>query len=659
MRSLLLALAILVLVLPVEAQEKQSWKKLRKEAEAFAEEFEYEKAAKAYSLAYEAKPKKEELAFLAAENYFQARDYRNASASYRLIVEDTKNFPLANLNYARSLKSEGNYEAAIRALRKLSGSYDGAGKEKLERVIQHEILGAQMAGSMALQEGMRVVYPGKAINSPEEEFAPAMLSDLLLFSSTREGRAQVYSATPQPNGGWVRGGMPENFPVISEGHFGNAALSPDGSTLYFTLCDAETPYRVKDSPCEIYYVTRTGQQWGRPQRLPSPINLEGTTNTHPAVAHKGDTEILYFSSNRAGGSGEMDLWYATRNLGASVISFSAPVNLGPSINTIGDEITPFYDNNAGALYFATNGHPTIGGFDVYYSQGDMRSWGNAIHAGKPINSPADDYYYNFFGARAFIASNRPLAGMRTGTTDDDIFSFILPGRPVMLSGEVLNEATQTPLLNASVTVYESSETGRSLVGSQNTASGGYQFEVVADKTYSLEISAPEFLPTSYTVSTTDPNLDVYGQPVFLSPVPVEEEPVATQPVMPEEPIASNTPLPVIDDSGNEYTATGMGTRDNFEYISTATRYEGRYYKIQLVATAKSLSSYRYKLAPLEGIGHIDTEYLIRQKWTRILVGDFFSESEALNALDQIRSNGFRSAFIVEYQDGVRYGRINM
>ncbi len=657
-KHLLLLMAVCVLVLPAQAQKKQSWKSLKKEADAFLSVQEYEKAAKAYELAFESKSKKTELIYSAAEAYYKARNYKKAAAAYKQVVDDTKSYPLANLNYARALKSEGNYDQAIRALRNLSNSYSGAGKEKLDMVIQREMVGAQLASSMVLTEGTRVIYPGEGINSDEDEFAPTLLADILLFSSTRNGKATVLSATPEANGNWEIGGLPDNFPRLTEGHFGNTALSPNGNTLYFTICDASTSYRVKESQCAIYYVTRNGDIWGKPEKLPAPINKEGTNNTHPAVMQNGSLEVLYFSSNRPGGSGEMDIWFATRNLNTSVFTFSNPVNLGAQVNSIGDDITPFYDPGSQTLYFSTNGHPSIGGFDVYMAKGNMQSWGKAAHAGKPINSPADDYYYNFFGPRAFIASNRKLSGLRNGTTNDDIFGFVLPGRPVTLAGQVMDQQTQTPLLNASVTVYESGEAGRSLIGTQTTSNGEYRFEVQADKSYAVEITSPDYQPGSYTVSTTDINMDTYGQPVYLDAVE-EKEPASSSsaPSMTDEITAGA--LPILDDSGTEYTAKGINGNDNLEYISKAPRYQGRYYKIQLIATRKGLPSLQPRISHLEDMGRFDTEYLIRSKLTRILIGDFFSEAEAYNALDRVQSSGYATAFVVQYEDGVRFGRINL
>ena len=140
-------------------------------------------------------------------------------------------------------------------------------------------------------------------------------------------------------------------------------------------------------------IKKSGNAWSQPERLPDYINMKGVTATHPFPVHIGGQEFLYFASSRTGGRGGMDIWYVTRDLGIDNNDFTFPVNLGPSVNTLGDEITPYYDQTEGALYFASNGLISIGGFDVFSSRGTEVNWSVPENVGLPYNSSADDYFF--------------------------------------------------------------------------------------------------------------------------------------------------------------------------------------------------------------------------------------------------------------------------
>ena len=192
-----------------------------------------------------------------------------------------------------------------------------------------------------------------------------------------------------------------------EFHNTHLAVSRDGRTLYFTSVQT-TGTEVTDSKILSSYNRDSG--WSAADLVPT-INGDWTVK-HPAVGQLFGKDVLFFSSDMKGGIGGLDIFYSTINPDGSM---SAPVNLGESINTPGDDITPFYFD--GTLYFSTEGRPTIGGYDIFYSVWDGSNWSEAENMGLGYNSANDDMALSFGedGMHGFLVSNRPFDGKRKMT----------------------------------------------------------------------------------------------------------------------------------------------------------------------------------------------------------------------------------------------------
>ena len=145
----------------------------------------------------------------------------------------------------------------------------------------------------------------------------------------------------------------ENLPILPDVSFGNGAFSPDGQRFYFTQNQTILIKKTTKTVCNIYLLKRTDKGWDAPMALSKAVNTEGGISTQPFVFHKNGKEFLYFSSDRQGGQGGMDLWYSVRDLNKE--DFSTAKNAGSIINTEGDEETPYYDVEEGVLYFSSNG----------------------------------------------------------------------------------------------------------------------------------------------------------------------------------------------------------------------------------------------------------------------------------------------------------------
>ncbi len=415
----------------------QSVTQLQRQAEKGLKRGQFADAASQFERAGRIKNSDPALLFQAAEAYNQVRDYVNASNCYRAAVEDSR-FPLASLYYARSLKQQGRYVEALAAFQKTGESYRGDHKEIIVQVIENEVAGCNLATKLMEQYdssvvNTRIAWLPPPVANAENSFAPMPFFDTLLYFSQARNPQAVLMRSTRRVGGWGHVVEAEGLPEAASNDFLCGSFSANGQRFYFARCDnpplASKGSSVDVEDCALFVIRRNDAGgWGTPERLRSYINLAGSSNTMPYVCDFGEEEWLFFSSNRPGGMGGMDLYVCKRPLLADDLDFSFPLNLGPKVNTGADETTPFYDVFSQTLWFSSLGHPSIGGLDVHHATGQGNDWTSPENAGTPINSPADDMYFALKrdGSGAFLSSNRIVPKEKTNTADDDLFEIIFP-----------------------------------------------------------------------------------------------------------------------------------------------------------------------------------------------------------------------------------------
>jgi hypothetical protein len=477
-----------------------SWRKSIKAAEAAVRQSNYADAARYYEAAWTDKPKKKNYIYQAAEYYALVRDYEKAAEAYKNLRGD-KEFPLAQLQYARMLKQSGAYDKAGPEYADFVSSYNGKDADVIRDFVQTEIRGCDFALQsirMSSKNPLQVNRMSPSVNSIEAEFAPvAFADDLLYFSSNIAGNASIYRSQKQ-SGVWTKAVVPNGFPELKNKDFCNGAFSPDNKRFYYTECTATEGLNAQ---CALYIMVRKGNNWSEPFRLPEDINAKGFTATHPYVSEVGEYEVLYFASNKTGTKGGMDIWKTTRSITTDELKFSAAVNLGDEINTKGDEITPFFEAAEGALYFASNGHLSMGGLDIMKSKYTTQSntWGKIENLGAPINSSADDYYYvkNKSKTGGFLVSNKATKE-RLHTLNEDIFEFALPPKNLTIKGQILERATSVVMKDARLNLYEILANGQKrLLNTKISNDGTYEFVLVPDKKIRVEAEKKGFTTASH------------------------------------------------------------------------------------------------------------------------------------------------------------------
>ncbi len=360
-----------------------------------------------------------ELVYRIAKCYMKLSEARLAENWFRRAINRNYDNPEVYWYYGEALKMNEKYEEAIEQFKIFSELMPG--DPRGETGIKSSELAIYWMENPTPYEITEVNF----FNSRESDYSPAFANDdytLVYFTSARkddgnsrhgatgEYFANIYESRKDRQGAW---GTPVSLAGInSEFDEGTPSLTPDYREMFFTSCKA---VRRRNNGCQIYQVTRSGNDWGRPEA----INLAPDTlvAAHPAISPDGLT--LYFVSDMPGGIGGKDIWKVTR--GSINAPWGTPVNLGSGINTPGDEVFP-YMHHDGSLYFSSNGHPGMGGLDIFRAvRRDDGEW--SVHnLGYPINSPADDFGIVFEkeAERGYFSSNRGRRG------DDNIFSFYMP-----------------------------------------------------------------------------------------------------------------------------------------------------------------------------------------------------------------------------------------
>lgn len=500
-------MSLLFLLAPNMEAQKLSWKKRVKIADDLSLQGNYYQAAEYYKSAYKEKPKELEMTFKAAECYFKARDYQNAVASYEPVRNENEKFDKPGYKYALCLKMLGEYDKAQSEFQKFGLSYHGNDYKAFEAVVKNEMEGCSLAleyQEKDIPDDPTLELLGTRINTDKPEFAPVPFKtdngEVLYFSSYVDGSSKIYRAE-KVGPDWKAPTQPDIFRKLDKPHYGNGSFTPDGSRFYFTECEIKPDGKPS---CGIYLLEKDNGEFQEPVRLPSYINLENASTTHPFVTNIEDKEVLFFSSNREGGKGGMDIWFATKTKDVRGTNFTNPINLGTVINTVGDEVTPYYDLSEGVLYFSSNGLVNIGGFDVFKSSGDKTRWSQPVNLGLPINSSVDDLYYipNESRDGGYLVSNRTFSPSRITTTDDDIFSFKFKEIVAELKGKVVD--SQNPALgvvDVMVELYEIKDGASTLIKKRESGDGSFEFILGPKKVYRLIASCDKYHTDTLELNT--------------------------------------------------------------------------------------------------------------------------------------------------------------
>ncbi|WP_304621524.1 OmpA family protein [Rufibacter sp. XAAS-G3-1] len=439
---------------------------------------EYQPAIEHYQAALSKGRTGAEVNFKLAEAYRLSNRLPQAEQYYKAAL-DARKTEETMFRYGMALKANGKYEEAATQLQ----SYLAVASNKtFIKLAQQEVNNLKQVASIVNTPTYQIVKPVPAANTAASEFSPVILNNEVIFSSSREdvkykgngeGFLNLY-VVPVADTGNAAASTVRPFAAAlnaPEVHDASPAFTNEGRTMVFAR--SNTGKKSGTANVDLYISQYKTGEWSEP-RLAS-FNDPLAWDSSPAFSPDGRT--LYFSSDRRGGQGGRDIWKTTLDAGGR---FSRPENLGPTINTPGNESFPYVAADS-TLYIASDGHPGLGGLDVFRISGD-----SVINMGTPINSIGDDFSILITGEdQGFFASNR--AGGQGG---DDIYSFV-KRQPKLVNffvdGRVLerNETTNTTTPMANVRVTLQNAQGEKVTEATADARGNFTFQLDSASVYSV------------------------------------------------------------------------------------------------------------------------------------------------------------------------------
>lgn len=531
-KSIFIALLMIIGVVGMEAQPVSavSYDTMIEVAEESAEKKDYANAIEWFEKAYK-ESKDKDLKVVVGDLYMLLRDYKKAARSYDRVLKRDRDgiYEYLRIDYAKALKYQGLYRQSLAELRTVASTTED---DSTKQIALFEIDGIEKMDTYAQNLEAVIEFAGKDINSGSGENSPTRFNDGSLYFSSfnrkstivldgdEEGyEAKIYSAARDDKGEYEK---PKalNKRINREGYnSAGVSFSGDGRTMYFTRAKLDVN-SIEEST--IFMAPRTDSGWGAAVEIET-INGDYIA-MHPYEGELFGNKVLFFSSNMEGGFGGYDLYYSTM----TGDNFASPVNLGKSINSAGDDVTPFYQN--GTLYYSTDGKPGFGGFDIWYATWNGSEFVDLTNMGFNYNSPQDDQYLRFTpdGSHGFMTSNRPHKDKRklkgSDTCCDDIYKVQL--REIVIDLMALVNDEKGPLKEATVELIDLSvaDETEGMQSKTNVIGNDFNFLLDADHKYRVVVSKEGYYPDTTVSFNTVGLLDSYTvkKTVTLKPLPPKE-----------------------------------------------------------------------------------------------------------------------------------------
>ncbi len=330
-------------------------------------------------------------------------------------LDNGDKYPLTFFYLGQLYKYKADYKEAKRWYQKFS-RIDQINKDKFayyRKKCKVEMESCDLAPEIMAQPlKIEMLHMEPQVNTKGAEFAAVEVDSVLYFTAARPEKKDAESNEMVTNAKAYRTDLRRGRPIRARVfdtlvnapayQVANPVPSPDNKLLFFTRCTKEAGGYNR---CELYCVRQISGRWIMTQRLPDPLNAKGFSTTQPAFGKVRGQWVLFFASDRPGGQGGLDIWYAPWR-GDTL--FDAPLHTGISVNTPDDEVSPWYDARKDHLVFSSTWHKGLGGFDVFYSKIREGNFMPPDNAGYPINSSFNDVYYSIsnLGHHVYLSSNR-------------------------------------------------------------------------------------------------------------------------------------------------------------------------------------------------------------------------------------------------------------
>ncbi|MFT5667514.1 MAG: OOP family OmpA-OmpF porin [Vicingaceae bacterium] len=490
---------------------------------AYAAEYikDWQSAAEFYEGYLAKKPADYKVLFRLAEAERKGGNYNAAQENYKILYERANDkFPLAGFQYAKMLAANGKCKEALPILKDFRKAYRGEKDERTYsrlakftaefcenlstiktpkysiKTLEAEINGSHIEGSPIYLDNKTIVYnslktKGKEIFNVDEDEIP---------------KRKFYVAQKSA-GSWQHKGEWPQTELFLQYEIANGAFNVERNRFYFSACEVNTLGKMA---CDIYVMQKERSDWKPAKKLSAAVNSPYYTETQVAIGKdEKERETIYFVSDRKEGKGGLDIWYSTYDEDKD--TYKAARNCGSKINSVGDEMTPFFNPLNRTLFFSSDGHPNYGGLDVFKSSGARSKWLEPQNIGNEINTEADELYYveSKRGGEGIFASNRLKPGAVARFCCDDLYEFKDMNRiQVSVSGGVFDNmkiGADRFMEGVKVRLYKKDPVSKeeALVQTFVTQSDGkYSFQLEPDQFYTLKTEKVGFLIQEHDILTT-------------------------------------------------------------------------------------------------------------------------------------------------------------
>jgi len=448
------------------------------------------------------------------------QDFESAVSSYKKAIIYNPSITYLFLALAQNELKTGHYaDAKADAGKFLTATLSPHGPGVSAPPTQKQIISANQIIQKAETALAIMVHPlpvilnnlGPGINTPADEYINSITADESTMIFTRKSfndrlkrpLEELFIAKKDSTHWKV---TPLKFDSSEVVNTGALCISPDGNTVWYTLCGATDGF----GNCDLYVSQRHNSGWSRPQNLGEVINTSAW-ETQPSISADGNT--LYFVSRRVGGMGGSDIWVSKKTPEGE---WGKPQNLGEPVNTPEDEMCPFIHPDGNTLYFASKGHPGMGGSDLFLSRlGANGKWQEPVNLGYPINTNADEIILlvNPAGDKAYISSTQ-----KGGYGGFDIYSFTLPVelRPspvTYVKGFVADDDNNLPLV-ADFELINLATNKSEIKETSSPDDGSFLVCLKPGEDYGLNVSRPGYLFCSQHFALKE--IKTVGNPFILN-----------------------------------------------------------------------------------------------------------------------------------------------
>ena len=503
---------------------------------------------------YSVKNKKAIRYYQESENFYIRRQYGQAIQLLEQAIDKAPEFTEAHIRLGAIYRAVGQYEKALQHLEQADqsgkkgqqepqalfslgelywqlGRYDEA-EEKMRAFLAQnprqkpllDIANNIVEDAAFAKEQLKNPLPfapqplPETVNAFELQYFPVLTVDQenLIFTRRKSNAPQhdedLMISRRNPQGGWLPAeSISAN--INTADNEGTSTISADGRVIIFTSCKGRQGY----GSCDLYISRRTGDRWSEPQNLGPGINSRNW-ESQPSLSADGRT--LYFVSNRPGGRGGNDIYVSSLNQAGE---WSKPVNLGEKVNTAFDDISPFIHANGQTLYFASNGHTGMGGYDLFLTELQEGQWQEPRNMGYPINTHEDQVSL-FVTADGKVGYYAYEEKRNNQIARSMIYRFEIPeqvrvrNRSNYVTGQVFDAQTRQPIA-ASITLFDIIDD--LIAGSvvSDPESGEYFMVLTEGSEYALYVNKEGYIFKSLAFNygknnTLEPiRIDVYLEPI--------------------------------------------------------------------------------------------------------------------------------------------------